>query len=406
MSENHVAKVLFSVTDLQVVRGSGSWVYTEDGQRYLDFSAGIAVTSTGHCHPQVVAAIQAQAERFIHAQVNVYRHQLLEPLAARLAEVTPPGIDTFFFANSGGEAVEAAVKLAKRVTGRPNLIVFSGAFHGRTHLTMAMSTSSAAARERYQPLPAGVYVAPFAGREDQVDDALAALRQVLATLTTPADTAAVVIEPVLGEGGSIAAHPRFFTGVAELCRDAGILLIVDEVQTGFGRTGTMFAVEQYGVRPDILVMAKGLGSGFPMSAIGASSALMEQWPVGAHGGTYGGNPLGCAAALATLEILTAPGFLDHVRARGEQLRDGLERRSSGDGRIVGMHGVGLMLGVKFADPQFVARVVEYCCAEEHLILLGHAGTDSLRWRPPLTVSEDEIGLALDSYEKALKATSG
>ncbi len=404
-SRSHVSGVLFSVTDLEVESGSGSWIRTTDGVEYLDFSAGIAVTSTGHCHPKVVAAIQAQAARFIHAQVNVYRHDLLEPLAARIAELTPPGIESFFFANSGAEAVEAAVKLAKRATARPNIVVFSGAFHGRTHLTMAMSTSSAVAREGYQPLPAGVFVAPFASREEEVAPALASLERLLQTVTSPADTAAMVIEPVLGEGGSIPAHPDFFRGVEALCRRHGILLVVDEVQTGWCRTGRMFAVEHFGVRPDILTMAKGMASGFPMSAMGASQELMAAWPVGAHGGTYNGNPIGCAAALATLEILSAPGFVESVAARGEQLRAGIEERSAGDARVVDVWGLGLMLGVECDGPAAVGAIARHCREHGRLILLGYDGLTNLRWRPPLTVTSAEIDLALDAYHAALKETA-
>src|SRR3954452_15609539 len=205
---SHLAPVWFQVTDLQVASGHGSWVVTTDGTEYLDFTSGIAVTSTGHSHPKVVAAIAEQAGRFIHAQVNCYRHDLLEPLAARLAGMTPPGIDTFFFANSGAEATEAAVKLAKQATGRPNVIVFSGSFHGRSHLTMAMTTSKHGYRAGYQPLPGGVFVAPFphpwaegSSEAESVERALTEVHRLLLAQTAPGETAAMVIEPVLGEGG-------------------------------------------------------------------------------------------------------------------------------------------------------------------------------------------------------------
>ncbi len=283
------------------------------------------MTSTGHCHPKVVAAIQEQATRFIHAQVNCYRHPLLEALADRLAEITPDGIDRFFFANSGAEATEGAVKLAKQTTGRPNMIVFQGSFHGRTHQTMAMTTSktsyraglraaarrACSSRRSRSPMPT------------ETDWCLDQVRFLLKSQTAPSETAAIVIEPVLGEGGYLPAPVPFLRGLEAICREHGILFIADEVQTGFGRTGRMFAVEHYGVRPDVLVMAKGIGSGFPISAIGASDELMARWPKGSHGGTYGGNPIGCAAALATIDVLTEPGFLDNVNERGEQLQSGL-----------------------------------------------------------------------------------
>jgi 4-aminobutyrate aminotransferase len=409
---SHLSDVWFSVTDLQVTSGEGAWVTTTDGTRYLDFASGIAVASTGHCHPHVVAAIQRQAARFIHAQVNVYRHDLLEPLAARLAELAPDPIDTFFFANSGAEATEGAVKLAKQVTRRPNVIVFSGSFHGRTHLAMAMTTSKTSYRAGHGPLPSGVFVAPFpdhvrSGRdpEAEIDHALAGLQHLLKSQTAPEETAAVLIEPVLGEGGYLPAPTRFLQGIEAVCRELGILFIADEVQSGFGRTGRMFAVERHGVRPDVLVMAKGIASGFPFSAIGAPAELMARWPKGSHGGTYGGNPIGCAAALATIEVLTAPGFLDRVEARGAQLTSGLRELQAVDGGIVDVRGPGLMVGVQFADPARVAAVQRHCLTESRLILMN-AGTygDVIRFMPPLVVDEHEVQLALDAVGAALAAT--
>lgn len=416
---SHLAPVWFSASDLRVVRGGGCWVETDEGERYLDFMAGIAVTSTGHCHPKVVAAISQQAERFIHAQVNCYRHDLLEPLAARLAEISPPGIDTFFFANSGAEATEAAVKLAKQATGRPHVIVFSGSFHGRTHMTMAMTTSKAGYRAGHAPLPSGVFVAPFptsigAGSLDErIDDALAGVRRLLAAQTGPAETAAMIIEPVLGEGGYEPAPVRFLHGLAEICAEHGILFVADEVQSGFGRTGKMFAVEYADLRPDIVVMAKGIASGFPISAIGASAALMSRWPVGSHGGTYGGNPMGCAAALATIEVLAEQGFLDNVNARGRQLRDGLSDLAHRHPVIADVRGPGLMVAAEFRDPSTgqpdasrAGAVIRHC-REESRVLMMSAGTDGnvIRFMPPLVVNEEEMGVALAAIANALDATA-
>ena len=243
---SHLSSVWFSVTDLRVVSGKGSWVTTVDGHEYLDFAAGIAVNSTGHAHPDVAAAIAAQANRFIHAQVNVFKHDLLEPLATRLAELAPGAIDTFFFANSGAEITEAAVKLAKQATRRPNVVVFAGSFHGRTHLTMAMTTSKTSYRAGHSPLPAGVFVAPFpdplaADAEAEIDRCLAGFDHLLKTMTAPDETAAVIIEPELGEGGYIPAPARFIGGIVERCYTHGIMFVADEVQTGFLRTGKMFA---------------------------------------------------------------------------------------------------------------------------------------------------------------------
>lgn len=400
-----LADVWFRVTDLEVASGQGCVVTTTDGEDYLDFSSGIAVTSTGHCHPHVVEAIQAQAARFIHAQVNVYRHTRLAELAGRLAAIAPAPIDTFFFANSGAEATESAVKLAKQATGRPNVIVFQGSFHGRTHLAMAMTTSKTIYRAGHAPLPSGVFVAPFAKADDEVGRCLEAVRLLLLTQTAPSETAAILIEPVLGEGGYVPAPTAFLQGLEAICREHGILFIADEVQSGFGRTGTMFCVEQHGIRPDVVVMAKGLASGFPISAVGASAELMARWPTGSHGGTYGGNPIGCAAAIATIDVLTEPGFLANAEARGEQLRTGLRVLAAEDGGIADVRGPGLMVASELADPARVPIVLKHCLDDSHLILMN-AGTFGtvIRWMPPLVVSEAEIDTALDAFAKALAAT--
>ena len=408
---SHLSEMWFKVTDLQVESGHGCWVTTVDGTEYLDFSAGIAVVSTGHCHPHVVEAIQRQAERFIHAQVNVYRHDLLEPLAARLAEITPAGIERFFYANSGAEITEAAIKLARQATKRPNIIVFAGSFHGRTHLAMAMTTSKTGYRAGHSPLPSGVFVAPFPDplaedAEAEVDRALDGLQHLLKSMTAPDETAAMILEPVLGEGGYIPAPARFIQGVVEICRQHGILFVADEVQSGFGRTGRMFAVEHFDVEPDIICMAKGIASGFPFAALGTTEELSARWPTGSHGGTYGGNAIGCAAALATIEVVTAPGFMENVNERGEQLQRGLREIQADDAGITQVRGLGLMIGTDFNDPARVAAVQARCLSEGHLIVMT-AGTygRTLRWMPPLIVNEREIDLALAAFGGAVKATS-
>ena len=408
---SHLSNVWYAVTPLKVVSGHGSWVTTTDGEEYLDFAAGIAVNSTGHAHPQVAAAIAAQAQRFLHAQVNVYQHDLLEPLAAKLAEITPAGIDTFFYSNSGAEITEAAVKLAKHATGRPHVIVFAGSFHGRTHLTMAMTTSKTVYRAGHAPLPAGVFVAPFpdplaTDLDIEVGSALAGLDHVLKTMTAPGETAAMIIEPVLGEGGYIPAPDAFIHGVAERCLEHGILFIADEVQSGFGRTGKMFAVDHFDLQPDVIFMAKGIASGFPFSALGTRRELDDRWPPGSHGGTYGGNPMGCAAALATIEIMQEPGFLDNVVQRGAQLRAGIEELRREHDVIRQVRGLGLMIGTELSDPARVTAIQKHCLTEGRLILMN-AGTYGacLRWMPPLVVTEGEIDLALAAFSAALKATA-
>jgi 4-aminobutyrate aminotransferase len=395
----------FSVTDLQVESAAGCWVRSTDGRQYLDFTSGIGVTSTGHCHPMVVAAMQAQLQKFVHAQVNVYRHDLLDPLVTALAAVTPHGIDTFFFCNSGAEAVEGAVKLAKRASGKPNIVVFSGAFHGRTHLTMGMSTSGVGIREGYGPLPSGIFVAPFASREEETEGALEGLKSVLRMQAGPAEIAAVVIEPVLGELGYLPAAPNFVRGVRQLCDEHGILLIADEVQTGFGRSGRMFAVDHYGIEPDILTMSKGMGSGFPIAGIGASAEIMQAWPAGSHGSTYGGNPVGCAAVLATIDVIADAEFLETVRARGSYLRSRLELLSRDFGEVVSVRGLGLMIGVEFATPALTDHVARHCLEQGAVILMRAGSPTALRWIPPLIVTEEELDIALDAYTAALVAWS-
>jgi len=408
---SHLSNVWFSVSPLQVASGHGCWATTVDGEEYLDFAAGIAVNSTGHAHPEVVRAIAEQAGRFIHAQVNVYRHDLLEPLAEQLAEITPASIDTFFFANSGAEITEAAVKLAKQATKRPNVIVFSGSFHGRTHLAMAMTTSKTGYRAGHAPLPSGVFVAPFPDplapdQEVASAEALRGLDHLLASMTAPAETAAMILEPVLGEGGYAPAPAAFVQGLVERCRAHGILFVADEVQSGFGRTGRMFAVDHHGIEPDIICMAKGIASGFPFAALGTRRELDDRWPTGSHGGTYGGNPMGCAAALATIRLMREPSFLANVVARGEQLRAGLVELQHEHDVIAQVRGLGLMIGTEFRDPARVAAVQQHCLQEGRMILMN-AGTygTCLRWMPPLVVDEHEIGLGLAAFAAALKATA-
>ena len=403
----NLSNVWFKVTDLEVASGSGSWVTTTSGDRYLDFSGGIAVTSTGHAHPHVAKAIADQALRFIHAQANVYTHDLMQPLAARLTELAPDGIDTFFYANSGAEITEAAVKLAKQATKRPNIIVFQGSFHGRTHQAMAMTTSKTGYRAGHAPLPSGIFIAPYpellaADSDAAVADALRGFDRLLAEVTAPSETAAVIIEPVLGEGGYVAAPAGFLEGIDARCKEHGMLFIADEVQSGFGRSGTMFAIEQYDVRPDIVCMAKGIASGFPFAALGTRRELDDKWPTGSHGGTYGGNAMGCAAALATIEVLTEDGFMDGVRERGEQLRTGLRQLQDRHDAVVDVRGPGLMVAAQFDTAARTSSVVSHCLEHGKLITMtaGSAGT-TMRFMPPLTVSANEIELALAALDKAL-----
>jgi 4-aminobutyrate aminotransferase len=407
---SHLSHVWAKTTDLQVVSGHGCRVVDVDGTEYLDFTAGIAAASTGHAHPAVVEAIREEARRFIHAQANVYTHDLLEPLADRLAEITPASIDTFFFASTSDEVLETAVKVAKHATGRHAIVVFDGAFHGRTHLTMAMSTARALDRAGYGPFPPGVFVAPFpdphaSDQEAEISLALRGLDRILATQITPDEVAAIVVEPVISERGYIPTPQGFLRGIAQRCTDHGILLVADEVQSGFGRTGRMFAIEEHSVEPDLLCMAKGIASGFPFAALGMRRSIDDAWRVGSHGGSSNGNPIGCAAALATIAVLTAPGFLDNVRARGDQLIDALRDMQQLDPALRYVRGRGLMVATEFDSADRAAAVVHHCL-REHQVILMTAGTRNrtIRWMPPLVVTAPEVTEAVRAFESAIRAT--
>jgi len=414
-----LSPVLYHITDLMIDHSSGAYVYTPDGQRYLDFTSGIAVTNTGHCHPRVVKAIQDQAAKMIHTQINVYSHAPAFRLTEALRGVTPDSIDAFFFANGGAEAIEGAVKLARHATGRTNIIVFQGSFHGRTGQAMSMTTSKTIYRVGYQPLPSGVFVAPFPywyrygwDAEEAAAFCLNELDLLLRSQTAPKETAAMVIEPILGEGGYVVPPVSFLQGLRRLCDELGILLILDEIQSGCGRTGKFWAFEHFGIEPDIIVMSKGLGSGFPISAIGSPREIMEKWQVASHGGTFGGNPMACAAAEATIQVLVQEGMVENAARRGAQLMDNLCEIKQRFPTLGDVRGLGLMVGCEFSDPQtrqplpdVVERVLA-TCLEQQLILMN-CGTygNVVRWMPPLMVSEAQVDEALCVFEEALREAS-
>lgn len=418
MTENskaHLSPVWTHLSDIVVERGEGCYLYDAEGNAYLDFTSGIGVTNTGHSHPKVVKAIQDQAAKLLHGQANIVFSRPLLELVEKLQTVVPEPLDSFFFSNSGAEAVEGAVKLARQATGRRNIIVFQGSFHGRTNQTMAMTTSKTVYRVGYQPLAAGVFVAPFPyayryGWDEQtaVDFCLNELQLMLKSQTAPEETAAMIIEPVLGEGGYIPAPPAFMKGLRQICDHYGILLIFDEVQTGFGRTGKFFALEHSGVIPDILVMAKGLASGMPMSAIAAPAELMSRWATGTHGGTYGGNPVAAAAASATIDIILEENLLQNAEARGQQLRDALEEMQIRWPFLGDIRGWGLMTGLEIGVPgrgpdKDLATRIQAQCLDGNLLLLT-CGTygNVIRWIPPLTVSESQINDALLIMEEGFE----
>ncbi|MER7082997.1 aspartate aminotransferase family protein, partial [Saccharopolyspora kobensis] len=349
-----LSPALKQATPVLAARGEGIYLYDEQDRRYLDFTAGIGVTSTGHCHPRVVEAAQRQVATLIHGQYTTVMHRPLLELTERLGEVLPEGLDRLFYVNSGSEAVEAAVRLARQATGRQNIVALQGGFHGRTMGAGALTTSGTKVRAGIGPMMPGVVFTPFpepyrhrCGEDEAVRYALAEFDQLLVTTSAPRDTAAIIVEPVLGEGGYLPAPPEFLTGLRERADRHGILLIVDEVQTGVGRTGRFWGHDHAGIRPDILITAKGLASGFPISAIAAPDALMSQaWP-GSQGGTYGGNAVAAAAAIATLDVVRDEKLVDNAAEQGQRLRDGLRSIAAGQPLIGEVRGLGLMVANEF-----------------------------------------------------------
>jgi 4-aminobutyrate aminotransferase len=411
-----LSPILRQATPVLAARGEGVHLVDESGRRYLDFTAGIGVTSTGHCHPKVVEAAQRQVATLVHGQYTTVMHRPLLDLTERLGEVLPSHLDSLFFVNSGSEAVEAAVRLARHATGRQNVVVFQGSFHGRTMGAAAMTTSGTKFRSGIGPLMPGVAVAPFPDAyhygwslEEATRFALRELDLVLATQSSPADTAAFVVEPVLGEGGYVPANSEFLAGLRERADRHGILLVVDEVQTGFGRTGRFWGHQHFDGRPDVLITAKGLASGFPLSAIAAPAELMGQARPGSQGGTYGGNAVSCAAALATLEVIEEEGLVDNAARRGAQLREGLEKVAASTSAIGDVRGLGLMQASEFVDeegrPDTPAAARAQQAAVEHGLLLLTCGPfgNVVRMIPPLVVGEEHVREALDVWADVVAA---
>ncbi|MFJ5227353.1 aspartate aminotransferase family protein [Streptomyces sp. NPDC088400] len=410
---------LRQATPVVAERGEGVHLYGVDGRRYLDFTAGIGVTSTGHCHPKVVAAAQEQVATLIHGQYTTVMHQPLQRLVDSLGQVLPEGLDSLFFANSGSEAVEAAVRLARHATGRPNIVVCQGGFHGRTVAAASMTTSGTKVRTGFGPLMGGVVITPFPNafhygwdEETATRFALREFDQLLQTVSDPDDTAAIIVEPVLGEGGYVPANTAFLTGLRERADRHGILLILDEVQTGVGRTGRFWGHDHFGVRPDILVTAKGLASGFPLSGIAASEELMHKARPGSQGGTYGGNAVACAAAVATLEVVREEGLVANAAAMGARLRAGLEDVAAKTPAIGDVRGLGLMLASEFVtedgepDAATALRVQQAAAEEGLLLLLCGPWGNVVRMIPALIVDETAIDDGLRAWSAAVRTGTG
>ena len=406
-------------TDLVVERASGSWIETVDGERYLDYTCGIGVTNTGHAHPRVVAAIAEQAARGIHLQQNIVYHQPGLELHRRLPERFPNAADVpygLFLSNSGAEAVEAAVKLAKAVTRRPVVIAFRGGFHGRTHGAMALTSSNVKYRAHFEPLMGGVHFVPYpyplrmGGPEASLSTTLAAIDELFATVVAPDDVAAFVVEPILGEGGYVVPPDGFLPALREVADRHGILLAVDEVQSGYGRTGRFFATEWTDATPDIVIMAKGIASGLPLSGILAPRSLLDQLGPGSHGGTYGGNAVACAAALATLDVIEGEDLCSGAHRLGERLLLGLRERTEGRSTVAEVRGRGMMLAIELADPDslrprpdLVKGILSEAMARNLLLLSCGTYGQAVRIIPPLVTTEEEIDRALEVIGEALDA---
>ncbi|MBI2710075.1 MAG: aminotransferase class III-fold pyridoxal phosphate-dependent enzyme [Actinobacteria bacterium] len=405
----HVAGVLPAYFDLVAERAEGSWIIDVEGRRFLDFGSGIAVTNVGHCHPAVVAAVEAQSRALLHTSV-VFRHQRYIELAERLGELTPFFEDPqVFLCNTGAEAVDGALKLARRVTGRGGVIAFRRAFHGRTIAATTLTTAKGKYREGYEPLLPGVYHAPYCipyehpSEPAAVEAALAGLDEVLALVAPGGNVGCMVVEPVLGEGGYVVPPVAWLEGLRSRCDEHGILLVFDEVQCGMGRTGRPFAAETFGVTPDVVLFAKGVASGLPLGGIIAPKAVMEPWPAGAHGSTFGGNPVSCAAALATIDVLERDDLYTRCRVLGDEARRRLREAATGRPGVLDVRGIGLMIGVQLAGKEAAEAVQQRCLEDGLVVLTCGPGEDVLRLIPPLTLSDDELDQGLAILEKALAA---
>lgn len=419
LDEAHVNPVLHRSAKIVAERAQGSYVYDMNGDAYLDFSTGIAVNNIGHCHPKVVEAVQQQVAKLMHTSVVTHNKPYIE-LCTKLAEIAPGRLDSVFLANSGAEAVEGAVKMSRYVTGRPAIINFRGSFHGRTIFTTALTTSKLTYREKYDPLPGPIYTIPFpyvyrshhrGNPEACVDDVMQQIDMLFKQLVHPDQVAAFIVEPVQGEGGYIPAPPSFLKKLREVADKHGILLIIDEVQTGFGRTGKLFAVEHYGIEPDIMLMAKGIAGGMPISAFITRKEISKKWLPGRHGSTFGGNPVSCAAALATIDVIFNEKLCERSAQKGHEMQEHLRKALANNPRVGEVRGLGMMIGVelneKDGSPSHdLSEAVAQKCFENKLLVLtcgthGHV----IRLIPPLNISDEDAKKGLDILVNAINEAS-
>ena len=411
--QNVLAPILTYDSAVEVIEGEGSWVTDVDGKRYLDFACGIAVTNLGHRPPAVEAAARDQLGRLWHAS-HTFMYDSIATAAEKIIAVAPDTIDQMFFMNSGAEAVEGAIKLAKKTSGRQGVITFRGGFHGRTMGSVSYTTSKALYRRGYHPIVPSVFVAPFPhpyrwgmSQEDANAYALEELRLMFKHVVTPTEIAAFLIEPLQGEGGYYPASYEFLQAIRDLADEHGILMVADEVQTGFGRTGDYFTSQVYGIDPDILVMGKAIANGLPLSGFGASKELFELWEPGSHGTTFGGNPVSCAAAAAVVDELerVIPGIAERSDLAFTRFGDLQERhRTIGDVR-----GLGLMIGLELVkedrepDTEAFAFIAKHAEAEGLFILNCGPDGNVIRFIPPLNISLDDLERGIDILDGAITA---
>jgi 4-aminobutyrate aminotransferase len=413
-----VAPVLVFDTDIVADRAEGLWIYDADGNRWADFACGTAVTNLGHNHPAVVASAHEQLDRFMHSGM-IFRYEAVIEAAERLAVITPPGIEKFGFANSGAEAVEAAVKLARYTTGRQGVIAFRGAFHGRTMGSVAYTTSNAKYRDGYHPILGSVFVTPFPhpyrwgkNQEAATDYAIDELLMLFRHEVRPHNIAAFLVEPVQGEGGYYPAPVRFMETLRELADEHGIMLVFDEVQTGFGRTAAWFGADHFPVDPDIIAMGKGIANGLPLSAYGAAAEVIDGWPVGAHGTTFGGNPVACAAAAAVMA--TMGDLLPGAKQLADRAFERFTKAQSTYESIGDVRGLGLMIGVELVkdrdtrqpDPAAMRHISAHGLANELVVIPCGPDANIIRFIPPLVATEADVDRAIDTIEDALAGYEG
>ena len=413
----HLTPILGRYFQREWSHGQGHRLYDTAGKAYLDFANGIAVTALGHVHPRVTAAIHAQVDRLIGPINAIGFTEPITRLADAIAATLPDPLDSVMFLNSGSEAIDAALKLARRVTGRPGIIAFRGGFHGRTFGAMSVTSTSINYRVGHEPLLPGVHLTTFpavyrgfdGNEEAAIAQAMADLRTVTGTEIPPSAVGSILIEAVQGEGGYTPAPAEFLRQLRAFCDEHGIMLIADEVQCGYGRTGRMWGFEHAGIVPDIVVLAKAVANGLPLSAIVSSRALQERWGRGAHGSTFGGNPVACAAGLAVLETIESEGLVANAAARGAELRAGLERIAAEDDRIGDVRGPGLMVGVEFVrdratrepDGSIADRLSNACADNGLLVLTCGAQHEVVRWIPPLDVTAAEISEGVEIFGETL-----